>query len=125
MRLTLPVCYCQDANLRRMVFRLKVSEETYQDERRVKCNIFKMDRPDYAKECKVRQPHGIWLTGFASACLACFRQVRATCEQPFMPSGRCVVTTLIPVSTTFPCSAHAGLHPQAGGWTAGAVGQDV
>lgn len=86
MRLTLPVCYCQDANLRRMVFRLKVSEETYQDERRVKCNIFKMDRPDYAKECKVRQPHGIWLTGFASACLACLRQVRATCEQPFMPS---------------------------------------
>ena len=39
--------------MNRMVFRLKVCEETYQDERRIKTNIMRMEPVDYKKECKV------------------------------------------------------------------------
>ena len=44
----------------RYLFKLKVAEETYNDERRVKVSIQKMEPMDYVKECQVRcimHPH--------------------------------------------------------------------
>lgn len=35
------------------IFKLKVKEETYNDEQRVKCNVVKTERLDYSSECKV------------------------------------------------------------------------
>jgi hypothetical protein len=37
-----------------MVFKLKVAEETYNDEVRVKVSVTKLEHMDYAKESRVR-----------------------------------------------------------------------
>jgi hypothetical protein len=37
-----------------MLFRLKVAEDTYQDERRVKVSVFKMSPMDYSKASRER-----------------------------------------------------------------------
>ena len=44
---------CTEANMSRFLFKLKVAEETYNDERRVKVSIQKMEAMDYVKECQV------------------------------------------------------------------------
>ena len=50
----------QDACLNRMLFKLKIAEESYNDERRVKVSVYRMEPMDYVKECQVRsrQAHG-------------------------------------------------------------------
>lgn len=48
-----PPCQCQDACLNRMLFKLKIAEESYNDEKRVKVSVFKMEPMDYVKECQV------------------------------------------------------------------------
>ena len=48
-----PPPFLQDANLNRMLFKLKVAEETYNDERRVKVSVQSMLPMDYVQECQV------------------------------------------------------------------------